>query len=108
MSYKPRTSIRIGGIFISADGSQRVIPDHWLNNAELTNDSTLLRLSYSTHGIEISGKQLNGIFNDIIIGKIGTIALDDPNAAPESGPSVTSIVYLPAPFASSAQERSDA
>jgi hypothetical protein len=108
--YASRTSHRIGGIFKTADGSFRVIPDHWLNSAELLNDATLLRLNYSFCSVEISGYRLDGIYNDTASGKLGavTIAADAVPDTAESGISVTSIVYVPAPFASSAEVRSNA
>ncbi len=74
--YTPRTSLRsalTGGLFISADGSRRVIPDHWLVQAELLNGSRLLRLSYSFCTIEISGQCLDPIFEDAGIGKLGAV-----------------------------------
>ena len=59
MSYAPCYESRylksIGGIFISADGSRRTIPDCYLHSAKLKSDSTLLRLSYSSCVVDIIG-----------------------------------------------------
>ncbi len=74
--YTPRASLRsalMGGLFISTDGTRRVIPDHWLNQAELLDGSRLLRLSYSFCTVEVSGEGLDPIFEDASIGKVGAI-----------------------------------
>jgi hypothetical protein len=59
---------------------------------------------YSFRTVEISGYRFDGIFNDAVSGKLGTVttATDAVPDADESGVSVTSIIYAPAPFASSA------
>ena len=112
MPYKTRTSHRIGGTFINADGFTRVISDQWFCQAELLNDATLLRINYSFGSVEISGYRLDAIANDVAIGKLGVITVpvsaDAVTDVAENAPSVTSIVYIPAPFASSEQECCDA
>ncbi len=55
------------------DGSRRIVPDHWLVQAELLNGSRLLRLSYSFCTIEVSGQCLDAIFEDAGIGKLGAV-----------------------------------
>ena len=112
--YTPRNSNYIGGIFITADGSRRVIPDHWLHYATLEDDSTLLRLCYSSCTMEVRGRRLDKIFEDASFGRIGTIAVnvpaDDAKAVnATSSPFVTSIIHVPmSPLAASDLERSDA
>jgi len=74
--YTPRASLRsalIGGIFVSADGTRRVLPDHWLAQAELLDGGRLLRLSYTFCTIEVAGQCLEPIFEDASIGRIGAI-----------------------------------
>jgi hypothetical protein len=112
--YTPRNSNYVGGIFISANGSRRVIPDQWLHEAILEKGSALLRLCYSSCTMEIRGKRLDKIFEDAALSKIGTITVKVPaddakaiNAA--SSPFVTSIIHVPmSPLAASDLERSDA
>ena len=112
--YTPRTSLRstlAGGLFISADGTRRIIPDHWLNQAELLHGSRLLRLTYSFCTIEVSGEGLDLIFEDASIGKLGAIQAAPADAIPGGQPRVTSIaaVLLPeAHFPVSVQECLDA
>ena len=86
----------IGGIFISADGVRHCIPDHWLSQIELLNDSTLLKLGYSFRTVEISGNDLDTIFDDAIVGKLGmvTVVVADSDI-PAGSPCVTSIVHVP-------------
>ena len=112
MSYKTRTSHRIGGTFVTADGFTRVISDQWFCQAELLNDSTFLRINYSFGSVEISGYRLDAIANDVATGKLGVItvpaAADTAPDVADNTPSVTSIVFIPAPFASSEQESCDA
>jgi hypothetical protein len=107
MPYTPQTSNRIGGIFVSVDGSHCVIPDHFLAQAKLE-DSTLLRLYYSFGTVEISGKRLDVIFNDVAIGKLGTVAIDAEYTA-KSTTAISSIVYIPeSPLAASERGRINA
>ena len=102
MSYAPCYESRylksIGGIFISADGTRRTIPDCYLHSAKLQSDSTLLRLSYSSCVVDIIGYRLNTIYNDVAIGKLGTVAVSKPadveSAKAKNAPYVTSIVFI--------------
>lgn len=98
--YTPRTSMRsalTGGLFISADGSRRVIPDHWLVQAELLDGSRLLRLSYSFCTIELSGQRLDPIFEDAGIGKLGAVQVGVYETLPEEQLWVTSIIVIAPP-----------
>jgi len=96
--YESREIKRIGGIFISADGSCRTIPDIYLNNATLDSDSTLLRLSYSSCTVNISGYRLDSIYKDVVSGRLGTVIVPNPaDAEPyafDINPIVTSIVFI--------------
>jgi hypothetical protein len=96
--YKSRGSNCIGGIFITADGNSRIIPDHYLNSAKLQGDSTLLRLSYSSCVVDIYGYRLDSVYNDVVIGKLGTVIVPNPADAKsdtaENITIVTSIVYV--------------
>ena len=96
--YKSRNTNCIGGTFVSADGSRRVIPDHYLNSAKLQSDSTLLRLCYSFCVVDISGYCLKVIFNDVADGKLGTVKVlypaDAKTDAVNIAPKVTSIVCI--------------
>ena len=96
--YKSRDINCAGGIFISADGSRRIIPDHYLNSAKLQSDLTLLRLCYSFCVVDISGYRLKAIFDDVADGKLGTVKVPYPADANINAvnivPKVTSIVYI--------------
>ena len=108
--YTSRTSLRstmTGALFILSDGTQRVIPDHWLNQAEILDGSRLLRLSYSFCTIEVSGQCLDPIFEDASIGKLGAIQAAPPEAAPGGQLWVTNIVAIAlpqSPFSASEEE----
>jgi len=112
--YTPRASMRsalIGGLFVSADGTRRVLPDHWLTQAELLEGARLLRLSYTFCTIEVAGECLDLIFEDASIGKLGAIQAAPPQAASGGQLWVTSIVAIAPPEASGLpfeRERSDA
>jgi hypothetical protein len=95
--YTPRASLRsamIGGLFISADGARRIVPDQWLTQAELLHGARLLRLSYSFCSIEIAGQCLEPIFEDAGTGKLGAIHVASANAAPGGQLWVTSIIVI--------------
>jgi hypothetical protein len=112
--YTPRASLRsalAGGLFILASGSRRVIPDRWLNQAELLHGSRLLRLTYSFCSVEVSGEGLDPIFEDASIGRLGAIQAAPAGAIRDAQPWVTSIISVPlpeAPFPVSGRERFDA
>jgi hypothetical protein len=95
--YTSRSSLRsalTGGLFISADGSRRIIPDHLLTQAELLQDGRLLRLNYSFCAIEISGQCLDPIFEDAGIGKLGAVLAAPSEAVPNGQPWVSGIVIV--------------
>jgi hypothetical protein len=113
--YTPRALLRsalTGGMFISADGTRRVIPDHWLSQVELLHGSRLLRLTYSFCTIEVSGESLDPIFEDASIGKLGAIQAASREAVRGAEQLwVTSIIAVPPPethFPVSGQECFDA
>ena len=98
--YTPRTSLRsalAGGLFISADGSRRFVPDHYLTQAELLQEAGLLRLSYSSFTIEVTGQGLDPIFEDASIGKLGAIQAVPEGATPGECLWVTNIVIVAPP-----------
>jgi hypothetical protein len=86
-----------GGLFISADGTQRIVLVHGLNQTELLYGSRLLRLSYSFCTIEVSGRELDSIFEDASIGRLGTIQVAPVGAVPGDEPWVTSIAAIVPP-----------
>jgi len=96
--YTSRASLRstmIGGLFISPDGTRHLIPDRLLNQAELLEKSCLLRLSYSFCTIEIAGKCLDIIFEDVSSGKLGAVqAASLPQSVPGEQLWVTNIVTI--------------
>jgi hypothetical protein len=112
--YFPRASLRsalIGGLFVSADGTRRLVPDHWLLQAELLDGARLLRLSYSCCTIEVAGQLLQPIFEDVSIGRLGAIHVAPATSAPHGRLWVTSIVAITpaeAPFAAFERECSNA
>ena len=98
--YTSRTSLRsalAGGLFISADGSRRFVPDHYLTQAELLQEAGLLRLSYSSFTIEVTGQGLDPIFEDASIGKLGAIQAVPAGATTDGRLLVTNIVLITAP-----------
>ena len=68
------------------------MPDQWLHQAELLNESCLLRLTYSLCTIEVSGRALDSIFEDASIGKLGAIQVATSESVPGGEPWVTSII----------------
>jgi len=95
--YIPRASLRsalIGGLFVSSDGTQRLVPDHWLHQAELLDGERLLRLSYSCCTIEVTGQLLHPIFEDASIGKVGAIHAAPEQLAPHGRLWVTSVTAI--------------
>jgi hypothetical protein len=113
--YIPRASLHsalIGGLFVTADGTRRLIPDHWLLQAELLDEGSLLRLSYTSCTIEVAGQSLKTIFEDASIGKVGAIHEAPPGQeAPHGLLLVTSIFVIAPPEAPALPfggERSDA
>jgi hypothetical protein len=98
--YTPRVSLRsalIGGLFVLADGTRRVVPDHWLVQAELLQGARLLRLSYSFCTIEVAGQCLDPIFEDAGIGKLGAVLAAASETVPNGQLWVSSIVVIAPP-----------
>ena len=79
--YLPRSSqsTAIGAVFVTAGGVRRFIPDHLLAEAELCEQGRLLRLAYSFCTVEVAGQRLEVLFEDAILGRLGTI-LESPSA----------------------------
>jgi hypothetical protein len=48
---------------VAADGVRRLIPDHWLAQAELAEHGRLLRLIYGCGTIEVAGQHLETLFS---------------------------------------------
>jgi len=108
--YTPRASLRsasIGGLFISADGARRAIPDHWLTQAVLLEGARLLRLIYTFCTIEVAGQCLDLIFEDASIGKLGAVQTAPPQAAPDGQLWVTSIIAITPPAPSESASEGD-
>ena len=112
--YIPRTSLGpalMGGFYVSADGTRRLVPDHWLLDPELLDGAPLMRLSYSGCTIEVAGECLDLLLEDANIGKLGATQAAPPQAAPGGQLWVKSIVAFAPPEASElpfGRERSDA
>jgi hypothetical protein len=73
--YFPRSSqpSAIGAVFVTVDGVRRLIPDHWLAQAELSEHGRLLRLIYGCCTIEVAGQHLETLFQDAKVGRLGMI-----------------------------------
>jgi hypothetical protein len=50
-----------------------MIPDHWLAQAELSEDGRLLRLFYTCRTVEVAGQRLETLFEDAVAGRLGMI-----------------------------------
>ena len=101
----------MGGLYVSADGTQRLVPDHWLFQAEVLDGAPLLRLSYSCCTIEVAGQLLQPIFEDASIGKLGAIHVAPATPAPHGRLWVTSVTAMTpaeAPLEVFERERSNA
>ncbi len=95
--YIPRASLRsalIGGLFVSADGTRRLVPDLWLLQAEILDGARLLLLGYSCCTIEVAGQLLEPIFEDASIGKLGAIHVAPERPAPHGCLWVTSVTAM--------------
>ena len=78
--YLPRSSQRsaIGAVFVTIGGVRRFIPDHFLTEAELSEQGRLLRLIYTCCTVEVAGQRLEVLFEDAIVGRLGTILQAPP------------------------------
>ena len=105
--YLPRSSERsvIGAIFVTIGGVRRFIPDHLLAEAELSEQGRLLRLTYTCCTVEVAGQGLDALFEDAIVGRLGTI-LQTPSASlPRDQPWVSRIMAIVPAAADSSLER---
>ena len=104
--YLPRSSDRsvIGAVFVTIGGVRRFIPDYLLVEAELSEQGRLLRLIYTCCTVEVAGQHLEVLFEDAIVGRLGTI-LQSPSAlVPRGQPWVSSILAI-VPAADSSLDR---
>jgi hypothetical protein len=90
-------------MFVLAGGAKRVIPDQWLVQAELLQNSRLLRLSYTFCTIEVAGQNLDPIFEDASVGKLGATQAAPPQGVPAGQPCVTSIIVVAAGIQSASE-----
>src|SRR5436309_1583604 len=98
--YTPRASLRstlIDSLFVLADGTRRLVPDHRLTQAELLEGAHLLRLSYTFCTIEVAGECIDLIFEDASIGNLGAIRAAPPQAVPSGQLWVTTIIAVAPP-----------
>ena len=105
--YLPRSSqtAAIGAVFVTARGVRRFIPDHFLAEAELSEQGRLLRLIYTCCTVEVAGQRLEVLFEDAIVGRLGTI-LQGPSAlVPRDQPWVSSILAIVPAVADSSLDR---
>ena len=84
----------IGAVFVTADGVRRLIPDHWLAQAELSGHGRLLRLIYSCCTIEVAGQHLETLFQDAMVGRLGMILEGPAVSMPGDQLSVNSILAI--------------
>ena len=105
--YLPRSLQRpvIGAVFVTVDGTHRLIPDHWLTEVELSEQGRLLRLIYTCGTIEVAGRQLEAVFEDAVNGRLGTILQGPPTLVLWDRPWVSSLVALAPGAAVSELER---
>jgi len=93
--YVPRSSeiAAIGAVFV-AGGVRRFIPDHFLAEAELSEQGRLLQLTYTCWTVEVAGKRLEVLFEDAIVGRLGTIIQAPQVFVPHDQPWVSSIMAI--------------
>ena len=86
--YLPRSSESsvIGAVFVTVGGVRRFIPDHFLAEAELSEQGRLLRLIYTCCTVEVAGQRLEVLFEDAIVGRLGTILQAPPASVPRDQP----------------------
>ena len=63
----------IGAVFVTTAGVHRMIPEHWLAQAELSEGGCLLRLFYTCCTMEVAGRCLETLFEDAVAGRLGMI-----------------------------------
>jgi hypothetical protein len=94
--YLPRSSqtATIGAVFVTAGGVRRFIPDHFLTEAELSERGRLLRLTYTCCTVEVAGQRLEVLFEDAIVGRLGTVLQALPVSVPHRELWVSSILAI--------------
>lgn len=94
--YLPRPSqgFVIGAVFVTAEGTRRLISDDWLTKVELCDQGRFLRLTYTCCAIEVAGQQLEILFEDAVAGRLGTILQGPPMLVPCHRPWVSSLLAL--------------
>jgi len=104
--YLPRSfdGSVVGAVFLTMGGVRRFIPDHFLTQAELSEQGRLLRLTYSFCTVEVAGQRLEVLFEDAIAGRLGTI-LQAPQACLPSDQPWVSIIMAIVPAADSSLDR---
>ena len=105
--YLPRSSqsTALGAVFVTAGGVRRFIPDHLLTEAELSEQGQLLRITYTCCTVEVAGQRLEVLFEDAIVGRLGTI-LQSPSAlVPRDQLWVSSIMAIVPAAADSSLDR---
>ena len=75
-------------------GVCRFITDHLLTEAELSEQGRLLRLIYTCCTVEVAGQNLEVLFEDAIVGRLGTIIQAPPASMPRDPPWVSSILAI--------------
>ena len=105
--YVSRSSqhARIGAVFVTPEGLRRMVPDHWLAQAELLEQGRLLRLIYTHCTMEVAGQHLEPLFEDAVAGRLGTVCQSNSQSQPSDGPWVGSLVALAAGEAVPARQR---
>ncbi len=105
--YLPRSSqtAAIGAVFLTAEGDRRFIPDRLLAEAELSEQGRLLRLIYAFCSIEVAGHRLEVLFEDAIVGRLGTILQALPASVPSDQLWVSSIMAIVPAAADSSLDR---
>ena len=94
--YLPRSSqsIAIGAVFVTSGGVRRFIPDHFLAEVELSEQGRLLRLTYTCCTVEVAGQQLDALFEDAVVSRLGTILQSLSAPVPGDQPWVSSIIAI--------------
>ena len=105
--YLPRSCehAAVGAVFVTVGGVRRLIPDHWLAEAELSEQGRLLRLVYTCCTIEVAGQRLEALFEDVLVGRLGTVFQAPLSFATREQPWVSSIVAIVPAAAVSVLER---
>ena len=105
--YLPRSSqtAAIGAVFVTAGGVRRFLPDHSLLEAELSERGRLLRLTYTCCTVEVAGQRLEVLFEDAIVGRLGTIFQALPASVPPDQLWVSSILAIVPAAADSSLDR---